>query len=341
MWVFAAGVSPGMRCYDSAGGATQCQDGVHSCVTFVELTQSVPGNVSAGPFLNKNTRKCGTSLVFPYENGGNLPPYITEDSPMCDPDLCEVVVEIEIVEIAVENVHVLPFGPHPTLTTDHKDSRTVDPLWQYEGPDFYPGMAFHSDSGGRNTAKCVPKNTAVCFSNFKDAYLADPTLPFAGPDCEATPGCTWDAISLLTQSPRDYQYLTTSLYQITDSMGSCQASDPREFGTDKVKLANPTSVCADTTLAEDTGIVCDGPGVKVSSTGSAVYQCCRGDLCNKDTKEALVNLQVPRDVCVKIRARVCVKMFACMYVCMPVISLCVYACMHISAHSQADTLTHA
>ena len=60
-----SGVSTGMRCYDSAGDATQCQDGAHSCVTFVELTQSnVSGNVSAGPFLNKNTRKCGTSLVF-------------------------------------------------------------------------------------------------------------------------------------------------------------------------------------------------------------------------------------------------------------------------------------
>ena len=99
-------------------------------------------------------------------------------------------------------------------------------------------------------------------------------------------------------------------------MGSCQPSNPREYGTDKVKLANPTSMCADKTLAEDTGIVCDGPGVKVTSTGSTVYECCRGDLCNKDTKQALVNLQVPRDLCVHVCARVCAKMYACMHVCM-------------------------
>ena len=126
-------------------------------------------------------------------------------------------------------------------------------------------------------------------------------------------------ILVLSRSAEFYgfQYLVEILDTIPSmgSMGSCQASNPREYGTDKVKLANPTSMCADKTLAEDTGIVCDGPGVKVTSTGSTVYECCRGDLCNKDTKQALVNLQVPRDLCVHVCARVCAKMYACMHVC--------------------------
>jgi hypothetical protein len=96
-------------------------------------------------------------------------------------------------------------------------------------------------------------------------------------------------------------------------------------GTDKVKVVNATSMCGDKTLAEDTGIVCDGPGVKVTSTGSMVYECCRGDLCNKDFMEALVNLQVPWDLCVNTCARLCIKMYACKYVCTCIISLCVYA----------------
>ena len=127
-----AGGSTGMRCYDSAGDATQCQDGTHSCVTFVELTQSnVSGNVSAGPFLNKNTRKCGTSRVFEHWDPIF---FTTEDSPMCDPDLCEVVVEATRDGedgSPYEYVVVIPFGPHPSRETEHKDSRTVDPIWQY------------------------------------------------------------------------------------------------------------------------------------------------------------------------------------------------------------------
>ena len=70
------------------------------------------------------------------------------------------------------------------------------------------------------------------------------------------------------------------------------ASNPTVYGTDKVKMVNATSMCGDKTLAEDTGIVCDGPGVRVTSTGSMVYECCRGDLCNKDIMEVLMNLQV-------------------------------------------------
>ena len=187
-----AGGSTGMWCYDSAGDATQCQDGAHSCVTFVELTQSnVSGNVSAGPFLNKDTRKCGTSRVFEHSDPVF---FTTADSPMCDPDLCEVVVEAPREGGSEFDLYaiVIPFGPHPSRETEHKDSRTVDPIWQYQiGYVYFP----LTQDGRPYTPKCVPKNTATCFNNFKAAFVANPDGRPEGPVCEATPGCTWDAIS--------------------------------------------------------------------------------------------------------------------------------------------------
>ena len=53
------------------------------------------------------------------------------------------------------------------------------------------------------------------------------------------------------------------------------------------------SVCADKTLAQDTGVVCGGPGVQVTDTGAYAYACCQGDLCNKDDAVAATQLQVP------------------------------------------------
>ena len=194
-----------MRCYDSAGDATQCQDGAHSCVTFVELTQSnVSGNVSAGPFLNKNTRKCGTSLVFPYAADVMLPSYTTYDSPMCDPDLCEVVVEASREGgdgSYFEYAMVIPFGPHPSRETEHKDSRTVDPLWQFaeQTSEHMYGMVTLEDGAAPYVTQpqCVPKNTVVCYKNFREllataletADVGDQAV--AATACEATPGCTW------------------------------------------------------------------------------------------------------------------------------------------------------
>jgi len=342
----AGGCVQFIRCYDSAGDATQCQISAHSCVTFVELTQSVSSNVSVGPFLNENTRKCGTSLVFPFSmDTGAAQEWTSSDSPMCDPDICEVVVEVERwdddAQTFLWDIHVIPFGPHPTQETEHTDSRTVDFLWQYGLDGFYAGMVHFVPEAAGIIPKCVPKNTAVCHNNFRDA-IPEAISGYEGayyrpaPTCEATTGCIWDAISLRTTSsrywhaPRDYQYLgdntlSLPLESYSDQFGSCQASNPREYGTDKIKLVNATSMCADKTLAEDTGIVCDGPGVKVTSTGSMVYECCRGDLCNKDFMEALVNLQVPWDLCVNTCARLCIKMYACKYVCTCIISLCVYA----------------
>jgi hypothetical protein len=69
--------------------------------------------------------------------------------------------------------------------------------------------------------------------------------------------------------------------------GSCQASNPKGYGTDKVMLVNASAMCVDAALTEDTGIVCDGPGVKVTSTGRFAYECCGGDLCNKLNTESL------------------------------------------------------
>ena len=53
------------------------------------------------------------------------------------------------------------------------------------------------------------------------------------------------------------------------------------------------SVCADKTLAQDTGVVCGGPGVQVTGTGAYAYACCQGDLCNTVDAGAATQLQVP------------------------------------------------
>ena len=57
-------------------------------------------------------------------------------------------------------------------------------------------------------------------------------------------------------------------------------------------MADVKSVCADETLAQDTGVVCGGPGVQVTGTGAYVYTCCEGNLCNKDAATAAMLLQV-------------------------------------------------
>ena len=291
-----------MRCYTSDSDEMQCQDGVQSCVTVVEIAPS-GRNHSAGRFVNENAHKCGTSLVFAVEDSGQYSLQggmgLGPASPMCDPDICEVVVEEAPYGPGYGpgagqgmKAHLIPFGPHPHRQTGHSDPRTVDPIWQFDKHGMQqPGQVFYNPEKYRSP-KCVPKNTATCINNFKDARASGQMSYGNASDlCEATPGCTWD--------PVDGQFIPYYLHSMSHYMrymygymnymnyGSCQASNPKGYGTDKVMLVNASAMCVDAALTEDTGIVCDGPGFKITSTGRFAYECCDGDLCNKLNTESL------------------------------------------------------
>lgn len=282
-----------MRCYTSDSDEVQCQNGVQSCVTVVEIAPS-GRNHSAGHFVNENAHKCGTSLVFAVEDSGQYsmqggPALLGPASPMCDPDICEVVVEEVDYMSRRLKAHVIPFGPHPHRQTGHRDPRTVDPIWQFDEHGMQqPGQVFYTPER-YSPPKCVPKNTATCINNFKDARVSGQmSYGNASDVCEATPGCTWGPVD--GQSTPYYLYLISGYMNYMYgymNYGSCQASNPKVYGTDKVMLVNASAMCVDAALTEDTGIVCDGPGFKITSTGRFAYECCDGDLCNKLNTESL------------------------------------------------------
>ena len=278
----------------------QCQDGVQSCVTVVEIAPS-GRNHSAGRFVNENAHKCGTSLVFAVEDSGQYSLSnsmgvswsggLGPASPMCDPDIGEVVVE-QVSDSQsgagwgyTARAHVIPFGPHPHRQTGHRDPRTVDPIWQFDKRGMQqPGQVFYTPEKS-SPPKCVPKNTATCINNFKEARASgNMSYGNASDVCAATPGCTWDTVDGLSIPYYLHQMSSFMKYYMPYgymNYGSCQASNLKVYGTDKVMLVNASAMCVDATLTEDTGIVCDGPGFKITSTGRFAYECCGGDLCNK------------------------------------------------------------
>jgi len=83
--------------------------------------------------------------------------------------------------------------------------------------------------------------------------------------------------------------------------------------------------CASKTSAENMGIVCDGPGIKVTSTSAYAYECCMGDKCNTEMSanvsgiEARLSLVLPsKAYCSSDEG----ARYTHIYIC-----TCVYACI--------------
>ena len=81
--------------------------------------------------------------------------------------------------------------------------------------------------------------------------------------------------------------------------------------------------CADKGAARDRGLVCDGAGLRVTTTGAYAYQCCAGDKCNEKISAIAANLSnalaaaIPTPAyCQTPVARQCVRTFAETYKCL-------------------------
>jgi hypothetical protein len=127
--------------------------------------------------------------------------------------------------------------------------------------------------------------TQVCWAAAQDKSNSDtPTAP--GMWCYTSAGVAKQCEDGV-QSCVTFVELGNGSYRFGGSSGSDNESD-----NDKVTLENATATCADVDLAQETGIVCDGAGVQVTSTAAFAYECCRGDLCNEDTNASIVRLKV-------------------------------------------------
>lgn len=86
---------------------------------------------------------------------------------------------------------------------------------------------------------------------------------------------------------------------------------------------NLATGCADKGAARDRGLVCDGAGLRVTTTGAYAYQCCAGDKCNENISAIAANLSnalaaaIPTPAyCQTPVARQCVRPFAETYKCL-------------------------
>jgi len=79
-------------------------------------------------------------------------------------------------------------------------------------------------------------------------------------------------------------------------------------------------MCADKTLAEDSGVSCDSPGLKITSTGAHAYVCCRGYLCNtKAASEGMLEdlaKALPSEAYCAEQGLSCVETFSQSYQCL-------------------------
>ena len=121
-----------------------------------------------------------------------------------------------------------------------------------------------------------------------------------------------------------------SLSLLSPSFSSFSSS--RNSHSDIVAFGQAKAGCAGKVATEDMGIVCDGPGIKVTGTSAYAYECCMGDMCNAgtparvDSLEAKLNHALPSEAyCDDMGGR---YTNICIHTCVYKYTCTVYTCVY-------------